>query len=69
MKFKRNIFPLAIFILLFLSCEKSTDKQSVENFDQHSTWTDSNPEAFWDKQSDDGFHIDTVWYDDTTIFF
>lgn len=69
MIFKKNILPLAILILLFLSCEKPTDKQSVENFDQHPTWTDNDSNRFWSKQHHPGVQIDTVWNGDTTIYF
>ncbi|MBQ6742093.1 MAG: hypothetical protein IJR04_05850 [Bacteroidales bacterium] len=43
--------------------------QQSETFDQHPTWTDSNPDAFWDKQQGGGFQLDTTWDGDTTIYF
>ena len=40
-------------VLLFLSCTKQPEEQEqgrrVESYENHPAWTDSNPEAFWDK--------------------
>lgn len=69
MVFKKGALPAATILLLFLSCEKPAEKQTVENFGQHPIWTDSNPETFWDKPSDDGLWKDTAWEDDTTLYF
>lgn len=54
---------------LFLSCSKQEGGQQSETFDQHPTWTDSNPDAFWGKQQGGGFQLDTTWDGDTTIYF
>lgn len=53
--------PLALLALLFLSCGKQEGAteyggheghEGYEGYEDHPTWTDSNPEAFWDKQAD-----------------
>ncbi len=67
MTVKRLVLPVA-FALLFLSCSKQEGPSGYEGYDTHPTWTDSNPEAFWDKQPD-GLRLDTVWEGDTTINF
>ncbi|MBR4715868.1 MAG: hypothetical protein IKP34_06800 [Bacteroidales bacterium] len=65
MNSKRLIFPLAF---LSVSCSKPEWTAGYEGYEDHPTWTDSNPEAFWDKQPD-GLRLDTVWDGDTTINF
>lgn len=50
------------------SCTGDDNPQGYEPYDPHPTWTDSNPDAFWDKQQG-GFTLDTVWEGDTTINF
>ena len=45
----RHSIPF-IVILLFFSCSKPEEGRTEESFDNHPTWTDSNPDAFWDKQ-------------------
>ena len=68
-KHKHLILPLALLALLFFSCGKQPEGPSgYEGYEDHPTWTDSNPEAFWDKQLD-GLRLDTVWLGDTTINF
>ena len=51
-------------VLLFLSCTKQPEEQEQgrggESYDNHPTWTDSTPGAFWDKQPSSGFQIDTA---------
>ena len=68
MKAKHIILPLALLALLFLSCGKQEGASGDESLAPHSTWTDSNPEAFWEK-GPDGLRLDTVWDGDTTINF
>ena len=68
MKHKRQILPLAAVIMLFVSCDKSSDRQAVETFDQHPTWTPDSTNNFWDKQGG-RFQINTAWDGDTTIIF
>lgn len=65
----RRRFLFWALALLLLSCTKQEGGQQSETFDQHPTWTDSNPDAFWDKQTNGGFQIDTAWDGDTTIYF
>jgi hypothetical protein len=71
MNTKRFILSSAFFVLLFLSCTKQPEGgQQDETFDPHPVWTDSNPDAFWDKHQGSGFQLDTAWDDDaTTIYF
>ena len=69
MKPKHLILPLALFALLFVTCDKDSDQQTDEAFDQHPTWTDDSTNNFWDKQLSSGFTIDTAWDGDTTINF
>jgi hypothetical protein len=64
----RYILILTALLLLFLSCGKQEWPAGYEGYEDHPTWTDSNPEAFWDKQPD-GLRLDTVWMGDTTINF
>ena len=64
----RLILPLALLALLAVSCGKQTEGPGYEPYDTHPYWTDSNPDAFWDKQPD-GLRLDTVWEGDTTINF
>ncbi len=68
---KHNYIILSLTFLAFLavSCGKQPEEQVYEPYDTHPYWTDSNPEAFWDKQPYGGFQIDTVWDGDTTINF
>ena len=63
------LLPLAAVALLLVSCDKDSDQQTDEAFDQHPTWTDDSTNNFWDKQSSSGFTIDTAWDGDTTINF
>ena len=53
MKAKHIILPLALLALLFLSCGKQEGASGDESLAPHSIWTDSTPEAFWDKQQGD----------------
>ena len=70
MKLKRLILPLAAVALLFVSCDKPSDRQEgEEGFEPHPTWTDDSTNNFWDKQPSSGFTIDTAWDGDTTINF
>ena len=64
----RYLLFLTASLLLFISCGKQEGASGDESLAPHSTWTDSNPEAFWDKQPD-GLRLDTVWIGDTTINF
>ena len=61
---KKLFIPVAALALLLLSCTKQPEEQEqgqgFESYDNHPTWTDSNPEAFWDKQPGSGFQIDTA---------
>ena len=67
---KYRVFILGFVVaLLFVSCSKSSDRQTDEAFDQHPTWTDDSTNNFWDKQPSSGFTIDTAWDGDTTINF
>lgn len=50
MTIKHIILPLALLALLFVSCSKQ-EGQPVDAFDTHTTWNDSNPSSFWDKQT------------------
>lgn len=68
MKSNRYIIPLVSLVLLAVSCGKQEGPAGFEGYNTHPTWTDSNPEAFWDKQPD-GLRLDTVWIGDTTINF
>ena len=65
---KRFILPVTVLFLFFPSCSKQEGPAGFEGYNTHPTWTDSNPEAFWDKQPD-GLRLDTVWMGDTTINF
>jgi hypothetical protein len=69
MKQKPLILPLAAVVLFIVSCDKDSDQQTEEKFDQHPTWTDDSSNNFWDKQPSSGFTIDTAWDGDTTINF
>ena len=51
-KHKHLILPLALVALLFVSCEKSSDQQTYEDYDSHPTWTGDSTNNFWSKQSD-----------------
>lgn len=42
--------PIAFLALLLASCSEHDDEQD-ETFDTHTTWNDSNPSSFWDKQT------------------
>ena len=64
----RYLLFLTASLLLFISCGKQEGASGDESLAPHSTWTDSNPEAFWDKQPD-GLRLDTVWMGDTAINF
>ena len=71
MKLRHLIFsfaPLALLALLVFSFGKQEGPSGYEGYEDHPTWTDSNPDAFWDKQPD-GLRLDTVWIGDTTINF
>lgn len=57
---KRIIVSLAAIVLFFVSCDKSSDHQTEDTFDQHPTWTDDSTNNFWDKQHGCGFQIDTA---------
>ena len=51
------------------SCTRGeTEPYGYEPYEPHPTWTDSNPDAFWDKQQG-GILLDTVWEGDTTLYF
>ncbi len=69
MKPKHLILPLALLALFIVSCDKDSDQQTEEKFEQHPTWTDDSSNNFWDKQPSSGFTIDTAWDGDTTINF
>jgi hypothetical protein len=69
MKHKPLILPLAAVALFIVSCDKDSDRQTDEAFDQHPTWTDDSTNNFWDKKPSVGFTIDTAWDGDTTINF
>ena len=69
MKPKHLILPLAAVALFIVSCDKDSDQQTDEAFDQHPTWTDDSSNNFWDKQQNGGLQIDTAWDGDTTINF
>lgn len=69
MKHKHLILPLAAVSLFIVSCDKSSDQQAEEKFDQHPHWTADSTNNFWDKQPGGGFQIDTAWDGDTTINF
>ena len=62
------LLSFALLALLFLSCGKQEGPAGFEGYEDHPTWTDSNPGAFWDKQPD-GLRLDTVWDGDTTSNF
>ena len=64
----KYIYLLALLPILFFSCGKQEGTAGYEGYEDHPTWTDSNPDAFWDKQPD-GLRLDTVWMGDTTINF
>ena len=65
MNAKSIIIPIA---LLFVSCEKYSGRQESEDgFEPHPTWTQGDSSAFWEKQPNGSFRIDTVWDSDTTI--
>lgn len=49
-KEKHLLLPLIVLVLLFVSCEKSSDQQMFEDFDSHPTWTADSTDNFWDKQ-------------------
>ncbi len=49
----RFILPLAAVALFIVSCDKDSDQQTEEDFDQHPTWTQEDSTAFWDKQQGD----------------
>ena len=68
MHFIKPIFPLIALSLFLLSCGKQEGPSGYEGYEDHPTWTDSNPGAFWDKQPE-GLRLDTVWMGDTTINF
>ena len=48
---KKIILSFAFFSLLFLACTNQEEEQQRrhEPYDTHPVWTDSNPDAFWDK--------------------
>ena len=51
---KKSILLFAFFSLLFLACGKQQEGPAgYEGYEDHPTWTDSNPDAFWDKQPGD----------------
>lgn len=68
MRFKHLIPVLSFLALLSVSCSKQEEPAGFEGYEDHPTWTDSNPKAFCDKQPD-GLRLDTVWMGDTTINF
>lgn len=41
---------ISLLCLLTISCKGKSNRMevTVEQFDEHPTWTDSNPEAFWE---------------------
>jgi hypothetical protein len=47
---KYQILTLVILALLCVSCDKSSDQQTFEDFDSHPTWTADSTDNFWDKQ-------------------
>ena len=61
------ILPFALLALFFVSCDKDSDQQTEDKFDQHPHWTSDSTNNFWDKQQNGGFQIDTAW-DGGTIF-
>ena len=62
------ILPLAAVAMFIVSCNKSSDQQEgKEGFEPHPTWTQEDSTAFWNKQQNGGFHLDTAW-DGDTIF-
>ena len=43
-------FAFSVLLTLILSsCTRDTDHSGYEPFEPHPTWTDSNPDAFWEK--------------------
>lgn len=70
---RRVLLFLVVSVLLvpaLSSCTQGeTEPYGYEPYDPHPTWTDSNPDAFWDKQQGGGFQTDTAWDGDTTINF
>ena len=47
---KKKIILFAFFSLLFLACTNQEEEgRRYEPYDTHPVWTDSNPDAFWDK--------------------
>ena len=63
-----KLIKYILLALLVFSCSKPEGPSGYEGYEDHPTWTDSNPDAFWDKQPD-GLRLDTVWIGDTTINF
>ena len=46
---KKSVILFAFLSLLFLACTNQEEEQRHEPYDTHPVWTDSNPDAFWDK--------------------
>lgn len=46
---KKSVILFAFLSLLFVSCTNQEEGPGYEPYDTHPVWTDSTPEAFWDK--------------------
>lgn len=66
-KSKRLLLTLAAVAMLCVGCDKTDDQSTDETFGSHPTWTEDDPDSFWEKQPNGGFQIDTAW-DGDTIF-
>ncbi len=69
MRHRHLFLPFVLLALGFVSCGKHCDQQADEMFDQHPTWTSDSTNNFWEKRQGEGFRMETVWDDDTTINF
>ena len=62
------LVPLALLVLLVVSCSKSDERRSGEGgFNQSTAWAYDSADSFWNKQPCVDFQLDTVWMGDTTI--
>lgn len=67
MKPKHLILTLAVVALLFAACDKSSDQQTDEIFDQYPKQINNSTNNFYNKQQGGGLQIDTAWDGDTII--